>query len=68
MWMPQVEVTRQQPKAHRKLFVLRVERGRTGKVRGKRVRRARGDATDQGWGEGAEDLGPELLLRSPREG
>lgn len=66
MWMPQVEVTRQQLKAHRKLFVLRVERGRTGKVRGKRVRRARGDATDLGWGCGGPRARDPPLLSQGR--
>lgn len=65
MWMPQVEVTHQQLKAHRKLFVLRAERGRIEKVRG-RLGRTRGGATDQGWGEGAQDPGPERPLHLPR--
>lgn len=68
MWMPQVEVTHQQLKAHRTLFVLRVEHGRTGKVRGKRVRRARGDAMDQWTGCRGPGARAALLLAQGRMG
>lgn len=63
-----MEVTHQELKAHRKPFCLesRVWESREGE--GEKSKKSQRGCHRPGVGRGAEDLGPELLLCSPREG